>query len=164
MQHKTSNINTSSITSNCGGYRYLLTKVWAAATTAKPHGLFICQNPSIADELRYDVTLANITTLSVNWGWSGFTLVNLHPSYSTNPANIIHNKKHERINRYFIYKAIKNATIIVVAPGNGYLKDINDWKDKFPQKNYQCIAKNKKGDGRHPSRVNIKDYPNPTKY
>ncbi|HIF9312258.1 TPA: DUF1643 domain-containing protein [Photobacterium damselae] len=150
--------------SSCGTFRFLLTKYWEPESETKPRGVFICENPSIADELKYDQTLANITTLAVMWEWSGFELVNMHPSYSSDPKKIQYSQEAEEINSKFINETVNRHELIVVATGEGYLRRLTEIIKKYPNKKYLCISKNADGSGRHPSRLTIKDYPKPELY
>ncbi|HBC3497147.1 TPA: DUF1643 domain-containing protein [Vibrio diabolicus] len=164
VQKKSSVVKTTSSVSNCGGFRFLLSKYWEDESELKPRALFICENPSFADELMYDQTLANITSLSVQWGWSGFELVNLHPSYSSDSDNIQPSKEAEEINSKFINEAVARHNLIVVATGEGYIRVVKKIIRKYPDKQYLCISNNADGSGRHPSRLKIKDYPKPKPY
>ncbi|MBN3495500.1 DUF1643 domain-containing protein [Vibrio neptunius] len=164
IKQASSVVKTTSSTSNCGNYRFLLTKSWEDESENKPRGLFICENPSIADELKYDQTVANITTLAVMWGWSGFELVNMHPSYSSDPKKIQHVKEAEETNSTFIDEAVARHNLIVVATGKGYIRDVAEIIRNNPEKNYLCISNNADGSGRHPSRLIVENYPEPVPY
>ncbi|WP_217528162.1 DUF1643 domain-containing protein [Vibrio cholerae] len=164
VQKASSVVKTTSSRSSCGKFRFLLTKYWEAKSETKPRGLFICENPSIADELKYDQTLANITTLAVMWGWSGFELVNVHPSYSSDPKKIQPSQEAEEINSKFIDKAVARHSLIVIATGKGHIRVVNKIIKNYPKKKYLCIANNADGSGRHPSRLTIENYPKPELY
>lgn len=157
-------VETIATTSECGHFRFLIKKSWNKPSKESPHGLFICENPSIADEIRYDQTLANVTTLAANWNWSGFTLVNICPSYSTDPNEVNHDKDAEKINEQYIDLAVYENDLIIVATGVGYKRKINKLIKKYPNKHYLCICKNADGSGRHPSRIDVTEYKAPVKY
>ncbi|HHX8306487.1 TPA: DUF1643 domain-containing protein [Vibrio diabolicus] len=164
VQEASSVVKTTSSKSSCGKFRFLLTKYWGVKPETKPMGLFICENPSIADELKYDQTLANITTLAVMWGWSGFELVNIHPSYSTDPQKIQTSQEAEEINSEYIDRAVARHRLIVIATGKGYISVVDKIIRKYPNKTYLCICNNADGSGRHPSRLTIDNHPKPELY
>lgn len=164
VDETTSLVCTVAAISECREFRFSIKKSWAKHSEGRPHGLFICENPSIADEIRYDQTLANVTTLAANWNWSGFTLVNIYPSYSTDPNNINRDDQAEIINEEYIESAVNENELIVIATGSNYKRKINALIKKYPKKKYLCICKNADNSGRHPSRIDVAKYKAPVNY
>lgn len=71
--------------SDCGAYRYRLTRVWNAAA---PHALFVMLNPSTADERRNDPTVGRCETRARRAGFGGVTIGNLFAFRATRPADL----------------------------------------------------------------------------
>lgn len=69
--------------SECGSYRWTLSRVWRTG----PHVCFIGLNPSTADHLADDPTVQRWTHFARSWGFGGFVAVNLYPFRSPSPAD-----------------------------------------------------------------------------
>lgn len=67
--------------SDCGRYRYLLTRRWAPG----PEMLFVMLNPSTADAARDDPTIARCTRRAREMGFGGLSVANLFAWRSTDP-------------------------------------------------------------------------------
>lgn len=67
--------------SDCGQYRWTLTRTWRAG----PHVCFCGLNPSTADALKDDPTVIRWTRFANLWGYGGFVAVNLYPFRTPNP-------------------------------------------------------------------------------
>jgi hypothetical protein len=101
--------------SACGAYRYGLTRVWAAG----PRLLFVMLNPSTADEVRNDPTIARCETRARTAGFAGFGVVNLFAFRATDPralrlADDPVGPENDRI----IRRAAAKAGFVVCAWGN----------------------------------------------
>ena len=68
--------------SSCSAYRWTLTRMWGSGA----HVCFIGLNPSTADALKDDPTVRLWTMFARDWGYAGFTAVNLYPFRSPSPA------------------------------------------------------------------------------
>lgn len=77
-----SDIKRSAVISDCGQYRYTLTRTWRAG----PHVCFIGLNPSTADHRKDDPTVRRWIHFASAWGYGGFVAVNLYPFRSPNIA------------------------------------------------------------------------------
>lgn len=75
-------IKRSALVSDCGQYRWTLTRTWRAG----PHVCFIGVNPSTADHRTDDPTVRRWTHFASAWGYGGFVAVNLYPFRSPNVA------------------------------------------------------------------------------
>ncbi len=73
-------MQTSAIFSLCGSYRYELRRTWDVAQHVV---LFICLNPSTADEIRDDPTVRVCVNYAMRWGYGTLLLANLFAYRST---------------------------------------------------------------------------------
>jgi hypothetical protein len=63
-------------------YRYLLSRIWKPS---KGIALFVCLNPSTADENIDDPTIRRCIRFAESWGYGGMKMVNLFALRSTDP-------------------------------------------------------------------------------
>lgn len=113
------------IFSPCRQYRYTLWRVWDNLFC---HGyvMFICLNPSTADEKKDDPTVRRCVTYVKNWGYSSFCMTNLFAYRTSKPVEMLsftgdpigpENNKH-------LINIAKYAKIIIAAWGiNGSYMD-----------------------------------------
>ena len=73
-------MENSAIISKCGKYRYELRRIW---DKHKPWVLFICLNPSTADQLKEDNTSRVCVGYAKRWGYGGVVIANLFAYRST---------------------------------------------------------------------------------
>lgn len=71
--------------SDCGTYRYALTRDWQAGA---PRLLWIMLNPSTASELRNDPTVARCENRARVMGFGAFRVVNLYAFRATDPRDL----------------------------------------------------------------------------
>ncbi len=71
--------------SDCGQYRYMLTRDWAHE---KGTAVFIMLNPSTADEKEDDPTIRRCIGFAKRWGYGRIEVVNLFAWRATNPADL----------------------------------------------------------------------------
>ena len=71
--------------SNCGTYRWLLTRVW---DRGRPLLLVIMLNPSTADATNNDPTILRVMSLADAAGYGGIIVTNLYAYRATNPTNL----------------------------------------------------------------------------
>ena len=76
----------SAVLSDCGKYRYSLSRVW---DEAKPRVLFIMLNPSTADAENDDPTIRRCIGFAKDWGYGGVYVVNLFSLRATNPKDLL---------------------------------------------------------------------------
>ena len=86
---ETFTVRSSANVSDCGNYRYSLSRTW---DRSKPVGLFVLLNPSKATALVSDQTMGNCNNLAVHWGWGGFHIVNLYAFRATDPLELEHQR------------------------------------------------------------------------
>lgn len=82
-----SSTQTSAVFSPCRLYRYTLTRTWDSAL---PVVNFLMLNPSTADELVDDPTIARQIVRSKRWGYGGLVITNLFAWRSTDPRALPH--------------------------------------------------------------------------
>lgn len=72
--------------SECGKYRYTLTRIW---DNDKPKCMFIMLNPSKADATEDDATIRRCIGFAADWGFGGIYVCNLFAYRSTNPKELL---------------------------------------------------------------------------
>jgi len=74
--------------SDCERYRYLLWRRWGADSLTAKWCNFIMLNPSTADEMRNDPTVARCEKRARDWGFDGLYVTNIFAWRSTNPYDL----------------------------------------------------------------------------
>lgn len=77
--------------SDCGRYRYALTRTWEAKSGAV---LFVMLNPSTADGLRDDPTIRKCIGFARRWGFGEIRIANLFAYRATQPQELRRAQKH----------------------------------------------------------------------
>lgn len=72
----------SAVFSDCRKYRYTLSRYW---DQTKGFVMFICLNPSTANETKDDPTVRRCINYSKAWGYGGFTMTNLFAFRAADP-------------------------------------------------------------------------------
>jgi hypothetical protein len=75
----------SAVFSNDRKYRYSLSRIWAKN---KGSALFVCLNPSTANEHIDDPTITRCIRFAASWGYGGMVMVNLYAYRSTDPSKL----------------------------------------------------------------------------
>jgi hypothetical protein len=153
-----STIKSTAIKSDCGNHRFVLSRIWDECL---PMGVFLCANPSKADEIRNDTTVFKCGNLAANWGWGGFHVLNLYPNYSTNPSGVIRNSQADDLNEQYVQKILSEVSVVVLACGNGHEARLADLIRNVPLANLYCLHRNKGGGYLHPSRIDPEKFPQP---
>jgi hypothetical protein len=78
---------TAKIT-ECGQYRYLLTRKSELDCPDKGTALFVMLNPSTADAETDDPTIRRCRGFARDWGCAGLTVANLYAFRATNPSEL----------------------------------------------------------------------------
>jgi len=131
-------------------YRYSLKRIWIEA---KPFVLFVCLNPSTADENVDDPTIRRCIKYAADWGYGGMVMVNLYGYRSTDQSKLYkvrdpigpHNDIHIRRNNQL-------SGITVVAWGVAGNKNKNHRAEKVFSmiKNPHYLELTKDGFPKHP--------------
>lgn len=74
----------SALISDCGRYRYRLTRTWGPG----PAAVFVMLNPSTADGTQDDPTVRRCVTFADAWGYGGLIVVNLYAWRATKRAEL----------------------------------------------------------------------------
>lgn len=72
--------------SDCGRYRYALTRVWDHSL---PTLRVVMLNPSTADATVSDATIRKVIKFAMRWGYGSIEVVNLFALRSTNPKALL---------------------------------------------------------------------------
>lgn len=134
--------------SKCKKYRYALWRIW---DESKPAVMFVCLNPSTADEVEDDPTIRRCIGFARSWGYGALCVANLFAFRSTNPSVIFSEKDPVgQENDNWLLSLAKDSEIVVAAWGNqgaylGRSKEVL----KLLSTVY-CLKLNKSGEPAHP--------------
>ncbi len=133
-------------------YRYTLSRIW---DHAKPIVLFICLNPSTADEENDDRTITKCIGFSKRWDCGGLYVGNLFAFRATQPEDL--KKATDPIgpeNDAWIGKLLEKSNLVVGAWGNHgkYLGRGDIFLKYIPNLFY--LEMNKSGQPSHPLYLN----------
>ena len=80
----------TAVFSKCRNYRYVLGRSWVAGSSLKQSRavLFICLNPSTADEQRDDPTVRRCIGYARSWGYDGVLVANLFAYRATQSSHL----------------------------------------------------------------------------
>lgn len=81
-------VRGSAVLSECGRYRYLLTRSWGGSPPGK-QVTWLMLNPSTADETVNDQTIRKCMGFARHWGYSGIQVVNLFALRARNPLDLL---------------------------------------------------------------------------
>lgn len=74
--------SSDAVLSDCGTYRYSLTRVW---DESRPRVCFVMLNPSTADASANDPTIVRCRNFAYSWNYGSLEVVNLFAYRATNP-------------------------------------------------------------------------------
>ena len=157
---KTSTIQSKVIFSMDGKYRYYLEKVW---DIEKKIATVIMINPSIADELKMDISVCKLMNFLIDTDdkkYGSLRIVNLYAQISSEPKKIKNNVIDvEILNDKYILESLKETDLVIVAWGiekNKYTTRKKKIYEMLKNNNISIKGfKDKDGRiGRHPSRIN----------
>lgn len=83
--HHDGRSRSEAVYSECGSYRYRLTRIWAPEAGRVT---YVMLNPSTADERRNDPTIARCQKRAELLGFGGLDVVNLFALRATDPADL----------------------------------------------------------------------------
>lgn len=137
------------VISDCGRYRYRLTRRWGDGPTCG----FIMLNPSTADAEADDPTIRRCTSFAKREGCGGLVVVNLYAFRATKPADLWALDPTERVGgpqaKIEFHRAIREAEIMIAAWGAD-TKQAERWIVQRYGPHLQCLGKTKEGHPRHP--------------
>ena len=152
-------IKSSAELSPCRTYRYALWRIW---DQTKPYALFICLNPSTADESEDDPTLRRCVDFAQSWGYGGVCIGNLFAFRATQPRDLI--SAEDPIgdeNDWWLRKLSEEAGIIIASWGNhgAYRNRCDDVLETLSDVHY--LKLNKSGQPAHPLYLRRDSIPTP---
>jgi len=134
--------------SPCRRYRYALWRTWDEAL---PRVMFICLNPSTADEVNDDPTLRRSMGYARDWGYGGVCVANLFAWRATDPAAL--KAAQDPVgpdNDAWLTRLAGNDGLVVAAWGNH-----GAWLGRSGQvvkmlRDPHCLQRNRSGEPGHP--------------
>ncbi len=84
-RHTKGDAPSVAVYSDCGGYRYLLTRVW---DDTAPRALFVMLNPSTATEMQNDPTVERCERRARALGFGAFRVTNIFAWRATDPRDM----------------------------------------------------------------------------
>lgn len=140
---------TDAVISDCGRYRYRLTRRWGEG----PACGFIMLNPSTADAETDDPTIRRCISFAKREGCGGLVVVNLYAFRATKPADLWAIDPQDRIGgpqaEIEFHRAIHEAEIMIAAWGAD-TKRAEHWIVERFGSSLMCLGKTKQGHPRHP--------------
>lgn len=109
-------IEKSAIFSPCRKYRFVLERHWKRVNG---YALFVCLNPSTADENIDDPTIRRCIRFADSWGYGGMVMCNIFSLRSTDPKALYHQSLIEPISENYQYIELysRNAEVTIAAWG-----------------------------------------------
>ena len=145
------NIDGSAQFSDCGRYRYVLTRTWEPSGEAL---VVVGLNPSTADAATDDPTIRRCKRFAADWGFGGLVMVNLFALRATRPEVMLRdNAPVGPDNDQYLIDCASRAGRILVAWGNegAHLdRDIDVRHLLAPYAPLYCLGKTQYGHPRHP--------------
>jgi len=146
-------ISTNANISDCGQYRYCLSRVW---DNTKPSVAFIMLNPSTADGQKDDATIRRCVGFAKSWGYGSLYVVNLFAFRSKEPTDLL--KTMDPIgkeNEDWLKQIQSLVHLTVCAWGNGKIvdkifKNNEEYRPLQHFKNLNYIDLSKDGTPKHP--------------
>jgi hypothetical protein len=146
----------TAIISDCGTYRYTLTRPATQRNPYKGTALFIMLNPSKADAVLDDHTIRRCRRFAESWDCNGIVVANLYALRSTKPAALW--EHHDPVgpeNDYYLRKLALEFETVVFAWGTNARPDrVKQVYDIFTKtgRNRQvlCLGTTANGSPRHP--------------
>ncbi len=147
---------TSAKFSECGKYRYLLTREWGVG----PSCVFVMLNPSKADALNDDPTIRKCVGFAKGLHCGSLWVVNLFAARATDPKDLLGIDDPVGLeNHRFVMEAVDHAEqeggVIVCAWGahGGYMgqdETMYGWLLGYDPSLVMCLGRTKQGFPRHP--------------
>lgn len=136
--------------SACRNYRYVLSRSW---DNSKEKVMFICLNPSSADEIEDDKTVRKCINYAKLWNYGGIYLTNLFAYRTTDVRNLftVDNPLGIENDKYILDIANKVNTIIVAWGNSGvYLNRSSEVLKLLENYKLYCLDINKTKEPAHP--------------
>ncbi|WP_438454951.1 DUF1643 domain-containing protein [Vreelandella venusta] len=144
----------SAIISDCGQYRYLLTRPSEVEHPERGTALFLMLNPSTADASLDDPTIRRCRGFAKSWGCAGLTVANLYALRATNPKELWrHDAPIGAENNDWLVKLAKEYGDVVCAWGaNAKPERVNEVYQILRDAGARlwCLGTTKSGAPKHP--------------
>ena len=132
-------------------YRYVLRRRWLSGNGMC---LFVCLNPSIADETTDDPTIRRCMGFARTWGYQMLSVVNLFAYRATNPERLRRNSdtNRSRNNRYLLLEAEQADCVVAAwgAQGHYYSKRVEEVCRLLANIPKVCLGRTQSGEPKHP--------------
>lgn len=149
----------SAVISNCGKYRYVLTRTWGNGIRNK--AVFIMLNPSTADAEKDDPTIRRCIGMAKSMNCVGIKVVNLFAVRATSPVDMkkasdpVGEKNHEYVERALFAidadpRLLKGPIICAWGVHGGYMDQDETMMGWIDWRNPYCLGRTKAGFPRHP--------------
>lgn len=140
------NIARSAVISDCGQYRYRLSRLW---DTRVPRLIFIGLNPSTADATSDDPTVRRLISFAREFGYGAFDLLNLFALRATDPRKLQeHSHPVGPENDDWLFGQVGDVVVCWGTPGV-YLDRGRYVANRIKQQLY-CFGINQNGTPKHP--------------
>lgn len=136
--------------SDCGTYRYSLTRRWGTDGTTV---LWVMLNPSTADADVDDPTIRRCIGFSKAWGFDGLEVINLFALRATNPKELAHHPSPEGPDNHREHADWKGyCGRTVVAWGAHPMAEVGarSVEKMYVSRGAVCLGRTKSGHPRHP--------------
>lgn len=144
----------SAIISDCGTYRYQLSRESHDIYATRGPALFIMLNPSTADASLDDPTIRRCRSFAKSWDCAGIVVANLYALRATDPKQLwLHGDPVGPENDYYLQKLAKEHETVVCAWGANARPDrVDAVKRIFSGRLHRlmCLGITKDGAPRHP--------------
>ena len=141
---------SSAVFSPCRKYRYSLWRGWAEDWQTN-YCMFICLNPSTADETLNDPTVRRCIRFSHEWGYSGFCMTNIFAYRATDPKEMLAvDDPVGEENDKFLAEIAAKAGVVVAAWGNHGIHQGRHDQVMQLVPNLKCLKVTKQGMPGHP--------------
>jgi hypothetical protein len=138
---------SSAVFSDCRIYRYSLWRRWSEG----PFALFICLNPSTADETNDDPTVRRCINYSKDWGYGAFCMANIFAYRETSPKKMMLAKEPIGPDNDNTLKDLAKKAGIIIAGWGTHGKHLNRGAEVIKLiPNLQCLHFNKDKSPGHP--------------
>lgn len=152
----------SAIISDCGRYRYNLTRPGDFAAWSNP-AVFILLNPSTADAEQDDPTIRRCRNFALRWGCDGIVVVNLYAWRATDPKELwLQQDPVGPENDVHIARVLEAAEIVVCAWGVNAKAERTETFCALARAagvKLHCLGTTKYGHPRHPLYVRGDQWP-----
>lgn len=145
-------MQSSAMFSDCGRYRYVLSRRW----TDGDECVFVGLNPSTADSAKNDATVRKCMQFADSWGFAGINMVNLYARRCRYPQALTTSKDPVGPeNNFWLARVIGDAPLVVAMWGNhgacGYGDGVRrDRRAMNLRDDWHCFGQTKRGSPKHP--------------